>query len=177
MSAERARIAAAWLPALLYMGVIWILSSFAVIETPFELDQFPHHDKVIHFFEYAGLAFFIAHAVMRTWSEHSRIRVAALAVLLTSMFGLSDEIHQSFVPGRHADVFDLVADIAGSLAGTTLRHALSWIRVSLGGTPYRERTFLDSSSTVSGEFDRSTESAERSSDGWTRHEGTRGQGT
>lgn len=160
----RRRLVLAWLPAFLYMTAIWVLSSLSVIETPFDLGQFPHYDKLVHFFEYSGLAFVIAHAAMRTWPEHPRIRVAALAVLFTTMFGVSDEIHQSFVPGRHSDVLDLVADLTGSVFGTSARHALSWIRISIWGRAQPET--LDSSELErSSELDR-IESAERSSDGW-----------
>ena len=39
-----------------------------------------------------------------------------------SLFGASDEFHQSFVPGRDTDVFDWVADTLGATAG-----ALVWL--------------------------------------------------
>ena len=42
---------------------------------------------------------------------------ARFDVLLATLFGVTDEIHQYFVPGRQADVFDVVADAVGALAG------------------------------------------------------------
>jgi len=43
-----------------------------------------------------------------------------LSVLLSALFGISDEIHQSFVPFRTADPMDVLADILGSIAGVYL---------------------------------------------------------
>jgi VanZ family protein len=37
--------------------------------------------------------------------------------LISAAFGLSDELHQHFVPGRDASALDLAADTVGSLAG------------------------------------------------------------
>jgi VanZ family protein len=39
---------------------------------------------------------------------------AALAVLLATLYGVSDEYHQSFVPGRTAEAADVVKDAAGA---------------------------------------------------------------
>jgi VanZ family protein len=47
--------------------------------------------------------------------------------MLTMAWGLFDEIHQAFVPGRSADVLDLGADALGALVGTAARTVLSLI--------------------------------------------------
>ena len=40
---------------------------------------------------------------------------AALAAILgAGLYGVVEEIHQSFVPGRHADPWDLLADVVGA---------------------------------------------------------------
>ena len=49
------------------------------------------------------------------------------AVGLTTAFGASDELHQLFVPGRSADVHDLVADATGAAAGVTA----AWLAATL----------------------------------------------
>jgi VanZ family protein len=41
------------------------------------------------------------------------LRGALLAMLITAGYGASDELHQWFVPGRTADVFDWLADATG----------------------------------------------------------------
>jgi VanZ family protein len=42
------------------------------------------------------------------------------AVIAAFAFSISDELHQVFVPGRSADIFDLIADFAGILVLTYL---------------------------------------------------------
>lgn len=117
-SAQR-RLVVAWAPALLYMGVIWLVSS---MEAPsFPVSLFPLRDKGVHATEYAVLAFLLAHATLLTFVRHPRWRVALTAVVLTVLWGLLDELHQAFVPGRSSDVPDLVADTVGALAGTSAR--------------------------------------------------------
>ncbi|MGE0790719.1 MAG: VanZ family protein [Sandaracinaceae bacterium] len=109
----------AWAPALLYMGLIWGLSSMT-IDVP-ELARFPLRDKGIHGVEYGVLGFLLAHATLLTWPRHTPLRTAALAVLITVLWGVLDEIHQAFVPGRSPEVLDLVADTVGALLGTSAR--------------------------------------------------------
>jgi VanZ family protein len=47
-------------------------------------------------------------------------RAAALAVTLAAAYGVSDELHQSFVPGREASAADVLKDTGGALAGALL---------------------------------------------------------
>ncbi len=55
---------------------------------------------------------------------------AYLAVLLASLYGVSDEVHQAYVPGRSADLFDWVADTvgAGVGVGVTVLVVRLWVR-------------------------------------------------
>lgn len=103
------------------MSVIWLLSS---ISLTLPVDSFPLRDKGLHFVEYGVLGFLVAHAAFRTWPRHHPLRTASLAVLVAVLWGLLDEIHQAFVPGRSSDVLDLVADGAGAVAGASLRKVL-----------------------------------------------------
>ncbi len=107
------RLTLAWLPALLYMLLIWWLSSQQVA-LPIEI--FPWRDKGVHFVEYAALGTCFAHAVALTWPGRA-FRGALSAWLFATGFGLLDELHQAFVPGRSADIEDLAADGLGTLAG------------------------------------------------------------
>jgi len=123
---EARTIALAWLPAMLYMAAIWAVSSIELPDLP--IVRFPLRDKGIHALEYAGLALFVAHAALRTWPDRARARIAAVAILIAGAWGVLDEIHQAFVPGRSADVADLLADTIGAVLGTTVRLALSIAR-------------------------------------------------
>jgi VanZ family protein len=72
-------------------------------------------DKLLHMAEYAPMGFL--------WTRilGGRLRRRALlAVALSALFGLTDEIHQFFVPGREASVLDLLADVGGSALGALL---------------------------------------------------------
>ena len=55
-----------WLPALLYMGLIFILSSQSNLPSPFE---FPESDKVVHVLVYAPLGFLMVYALSRSTSS------------------------------------------------------------------------------------------------------------
>jgi VanZ family protein len=96
------------------MLLIWGLSS---IPHPFPFERVPFQDKGAHFVEYGALAALMAHALkgtspaMRTWS------LFALAWSATVFWGLLDEIHQAYVPGRVADAVDLLADAVGGFIG------------------------------------------------------------
>jgi len=53
---------------------------------------------------------------------------AWLAVLTVSAFGVTDEWHQSFVPGRDCDVFDWLSDTLGAALAVTLYVKWAWYR-------------------------------------------------
>lgn len=101
----------ALLPVLLYAGLIFALSGQS------DLPSTRIWDKAAHFGEYAILAALLARALYLL-SGLGALRSALGAVLLATAFGITDEIHQYFVPGRDADLLDLVADALGSLAGS-----------------------------------------------------------
>lgn len=125
MRREAARVILAWAPAAAYMALIWAISSMSAPSFPIEL--FPLRDKGVHATEYGVLAFFLAHACRRTWLAHSWRRVGLAAVYLTILWGFLDEVHQAFVPGRSADVLDLLADSVGACAGAAARWMVSGI--------------------------------------------------
>jgi VanZ family protein len=74
------------------------------------LDLTPPWDKLYHAGNFGVLAALLYPATGRVW----------LAVLLASLYGVSDEVHQAFVPGRSADASDWLADTVGALAAVTL---------------------------------------------------------
>lgn len=108
----------AWAPAALTMAAIWLLSSSSAPGVP--IDVLPFRDRGAHFLAYGTLSFFVAHAPIRT-GERRRARVWLFAVYTAVLWGLLDEIHQAFVPGRSPDLVDLVADGLGASVGAFLR--------------------------------------------------------
>jgi VanZ family protein len=79
-------------------------------------------DKVLHACEYAVLGAMLVVALRLLGLGTGRALL--LAVLLASAYGASDEVHQSFVPGRSADVLDWVADTFGALLGAVAAFAV-----------------------------------------------------
>jgi VanZ family protein len=66
-----------------------------------------------------GAAYALLGALCRRGFQ-GRAQPVLLAVLLSTAYGISDEYHQSFVPGRHADPLDVAKDLGGSLMGASL---------------------------------------------------------
>ncbi len=97
------------------MGLIFVMSSFEV-EVP-GVQHLPFRDKAIHFAEYSVLGWLCAGAAARSWPTAATWRTFAFAVFVSTLWGLSDEIHQALVPGRSAELADFVADFFGSAFG------------------------------------------------------------
>jgi VanZ family protein len=100
-----------WLPVLLYMGVIFYLSSLPEAPLPEGMS-----DKSGHSLGYFGLGVVVMRAVAGGLPARITARGALLTLAIAVGYGASDELHQLFVPGRFADAYDLLADFAGALA-------------------------------------------------------------
>jgi len=106
---------AGWLLAsLVYCGLIFYASSRSTLPTP---NVFSGQDKVIHATAYAVMAVLFWHAAM----QRCAVRLLPwLVVAVCAAYGISDEWHQSFVPGRDASVWDWLADVSGAMAASML---------------------------------------------------------
>lgn len=96
--------------------VAWAGLIFAASHSPrgAELPMLvPHFDKVVHAVVYGILSGCIALALV----IHTRwppVRIAWIALLLASFYGMTDEFHQYFVPGRSTELLDWVANTVGA---------------------------------------------------------------
>jgi VanZ family protein len=54
----------------------------------------------------------------------------AAAIFLSTMYGVTDELHQQVVPGRDVSWQDLLADGAGAVVGVVTHAALRDLRAS-----------------------------------------------
>lgn len=110
-----------WLLALLWSGLIFWLSSSPDAQGASGWIDLRHPvDKIVHAGTFGLLALLLYGATGRP----------VLSVVLTSLYGVLDELHQAFVPGRHANPWDWLADtlgavIAVSLVGFLTRHLFS----------------------------------------------------
>ena len=72
----------------------------------------------MHMVAYGLLAVLFFRACRVTWSgKLSPAQLLVISVLFASLYGVSDEFHQSFVAARQADGYDVLADFLGSLLG------------------------------------------------------------
>jgi len=99
-----------------YCGFIFFLSSIPASSLP----SLPISDKIIHFFLYLGFGLVFTYFVSNLKSASSRITMGIVTFFFITAYGLSDEIHQVFVPGRNFDMLDLLADAIGGIAGWLL---------------------------------------------------------
>ena len=104
-----------WLSVVLYIGAIWVLS----IQTPAQLSALTWlpNDKLMHFIEFVILGLLLAWASVRSWQWSKPIMQLLLAIVVGMTLAALDEFHQSFVPGRHSDITDWLADVLGITAG------------------------------------------------------------
>jgi VanZ family protein len=105
---------------------LFILSSFSQLPSPPEGIS----DKHEHFTAYFVLGLTMIRALAKGRLAGVTWRVAILSTLLVSLYGASDEFHQSFVPGRDSDVLDWRADTIGGGAAAGLVLAWAIIRRS-----------------------------------------------
>ena len=80
----------------------------------------------MHIIAFGLLGFFTARALYNQdrfpqWRKYA----LWLAFFLATTYGILDEYHQSFVPGRTVDVWDAVADAIGAFLGAALFHRRS----------------------------------------------------
>lgn len=109
-----------WLGVVGWVGaLLWALFLYLQSGSPDAggfLSHFPDGaDKVAHAGAYAVLGALLTLGSGRAWA----------GVLLALAFGVSDEIHQSFVPNRASEVLDVVADGVGALIGASVVAFLS----------------------------------------------------
>jgi VanZ family protein len=102
--------------ALAWMGLIFFLSAQSRLPDLSRSLSDALQDILGHFFAYGGLALLVFWALEAFGAQ--RPTVWALAIVL--LYALSDEFHQSFVPGRHPDPFDIATDIAGAVVALGL---------------------------------------------------------
>ncbi len=107
-----------WVPSLLYMALIFGVSSMEQPPLPMPKFEWLTIDKLYHFIEYAILGGLLAWAFVKARPPFVPSQtIWVLAAVISILYGASDEWHQTFVPGRFATLADWVADALGSIAG------------------------------------------------------------
>lgn len=118
-----------WLLLAGYALVLFIQSSFP---SPDVGPDFPGQDKLLHLAAYALMGYLACRAFATLPALRSLWFVCVAGLLFAVLFGLSDEWHQSFVPGRQADGWDLAADTLGAVIGAAAYAVYRRARASAG---------------------------------------------
>ena len=108
-----------WIPVVIYCAGIFGLSS---LQSPPESISFLP-DKLAHAVLYAGLGFLTARCLARTRGMKT-LSFCIFATLFALAYGITDEIHQRFVPGRSPELGDIGADTVGGLVGALIYSAV-----------------------------------------------------
>ena len=101
-------------PLVIYCIAIFVQSCFP---SPEVIQQLDLSDKSLHLGGYALLGALMVRMLKRELPGQSPWKSIVLAVVVSTFYGVSDELHQALVPGRSADVMDIVADLTGSILG------------------------------------------------------------
>lgn len=108
-----------YLPILIWASLIFFLSHQPVLpgHTVFQLDFVIK--KSGHIFVYAVLFFLIYRALV--YNKLTTIQGTIICLLISCTYALSDELHQSFIPGRTASLRDVLFDCLGMM--------LAWLKI------------------------------------------------
>ena len=100
------------LPAFITAGVFFYVSSLEKIELP--LDMISFNDLLFHGAAYFffGITLMVAAYPWHMYLDYP-LRTYFILIVIGMLYGLSDEIHQSFVPNRTCTIGDFLADSAG----------------------------------------------------------------
>ncbi|HHT9129641.1 MAG TPA: VanZ family protein [Candidatus Brocadiaceae bacterium] len=109
---------------IVYAYLIYIVSSkdTSSISLP------PYTDKLIHFVEFGLLCLMTCWTLSSDRIGAKKIYKIIIAIGITSLYGVSDEIHQSFTPHRSVAFFDWLADTVGAITAGSLWQRLAYKR-------------------------------------------------
>ena len=113
-----------WGPAVVQMIVIFVASAIPDLQSlPGDVS-----DHTGHFLGYGLLGALVLRAIARGRWDGLTPGAAALAWVLCAVYGVTDEWHQHFVPGRSPTVDDWIADALGAATAIAGLLAISAVR-------------------------------------------------
>lgn len=112
-----------YIPLAAYWLTIFILTSLPGRSLPKVILIFT--DKAKHLIGYLILSFLLNFAIhFQKKFEKLNIRSGITAFMIIAVYGILDEIHQIFIPGRSFEWLDFLSDLIGGLIGIL---AAQWI--------------------------------------------------
>jgi VanZ family protein len=120
---------ARWLAVVAWMAVIFALSSVSGLR----VSQDAEVDRPIRTLAHVAAFGLLGGLVLYALCANARptIARAILAMAITTLYAVSDELHQSLVPDRSGRAQDVVIDALGALAGLTV----AWLVLRRGAGP------------------------------------------
>ena len=106
-----------WFPLIIYCLAIYIQSGQP---GPKRIPDVRFLDKFLHFAAYGllGILFYRAYETLPL--KNCKNLLILISIGSATLYGISDEIHQYFVPSRQADIMDVIANTIGSICGVYL---------------------------------------------------------
>lgn len=103
-----------YIPLVIHWISIFVLTSLPSKSLP----HFAFDDKVKHFIAYLVLSVLLTLS-LRAQSRFKRLKTGFIkyAFVITVLYSTFDEIHQIFIPGRDAEIWDWVANLFGIILG------------------------------------------------------------
>ena len=119
-----------WVPAIAWMAAIFAVSSLqsSTIEGA---SGFTVPPSVAHAVEYAVLAFLLSRLVLAQ-GKYTGASMWPIVLVVAIGYGLSDEFHQSVVPGRVPSWQDIFYDSFGVVVGLMLAEAAARLLRGVG---------------------------------------------
>lgn len=117
-----------WSATAAYMLLIFLISSVSYPPQPLPLKGYA--PIIEHMFEF-GILGFLLYTSFKI-NKNTQRNAFILAVSVAILYGISDEIHQAFVPGRVSDLVDVLADSIGAIVAITIVNSRMKIKKSLG---------------------------------------------
>lgn len=105
------------LPLVFHWIIIKILTSLPSESLP----NVSIGDKYEHFLAFFVLGFFLyLNFLYQNKFELLKKYPFILSLLIASLYGVFDELHQHFIPGRSAELMDWIADFIGAIVGISI---------------------------------------------------------
>lgn len=118
-----------WTPVILYAGLIFYGSAQSRPSPPAIWLLVHLGDKPLHAIEYGILGILCYRAFAHAAGSRAARSALMLAILASIGYGVTDELHQAFVPQREPSGWDLLADgIGATVAAASWRWLPAFIR-------------------------------------------------
>ena len=112
-----------WGPAIVWMAIIFLASTRESVQVSDEFTINFLFFKTLHVIEYAILFTLYYRALRNTLDRKNIVVLLTTAFVMTILYAISDEFHQTLVPTREGKVRDVIIDALGAL--------LSWISIAI----------------------------------------------